>query len=225
MVKLVLVRHGQSEWNLENRFTGWKDVSLSENGIKEAREAGKKLSENGYKFDIAYTSVLRRANVTLYNILGELNQNPTIKYSWRLNERHYGGLQGLNKAETAKKYGDEQVHIWRRSADVRPPLFEDDDPRYLEQIETYKKYKTVPPKGEHLLDCLARVTPEFNIIKKDLKAGKETIVVAHGNSLRTIVMKLEKLNKDEIMAVEIPTGKPLVYELDENLHILNKYYL
>ncbi len=228
MIKLVLVRHGQSVWNLENKFTGWTDVDLSEQGVKEAHEAGKLLKEKGYVFDVAYTSTLKRANRTLDIILKELGQKDIpIKYSYRLNERHYGALQGLNKAETAAKYGDEQVHIWRRSADVRPPALSLDDPRHPANDP---KYANLPPEEqpacEHLLDTIARVLPFWDSdIKHDLLAGKRVIIAAHGNSIRALVKYLENLDNDAIMKVEIPTGHPLVYELDKNLKFVKKYFL
>ena len=227
MIKLVLVRHGQSLWNLANKFTGWTDIDLSDQGVREAHEAGKLLKEAGYHFDVAYTSTLTRANRTLDIILKEMGEEVPVKYSYRLNERHYGALQGLNKAETAEKYGDEQVHIWRRSADVRPPALELDDPRHPRNDE---KYKDLPaseqPASEHLLDTIDRVLVYWNSdIKKDLLAGKRLIISAHGNSIRALVKYLDNLNNEEIMKVEIPTGKPLVYELDENLKPIKSYYL
>lgn len=228
MIKLVLVRHGQSLWNLENKFTGWTDIDLSEQGINEAHAAGKLLKEKGYHFDVAYTSTLTRANRTLNIILKEMGEeNLPIKYSFRLNERHYGALQGLNKAETAAKYGDEQVHIWRRSADVRPPALSLDDPRHPRNDD---KYKHLPadeqPACEHLLDTIDRVLVYWNSdIKKDILAGKRVIISAHGNSIRALVKYLDNLDNDEIMKVEIPTGKPLVYELDEDLKPIRSYYL
>ena len=196
MIKLVLVRHGQSVWNLENKFTGWTDVDLSEQGVKEAHEAGKLLKEKGYVFDVAYTSTLKRANHTLDIMLKELGQEDIpIKYSYRLNERHYGALQGLNKAETAAKYGDEQVHIWRRSADVRPPALSLDDPRHPANDPKYANLpKEEQPACEHLLDTIARVLPFWDSdIKHDLLAGKRVIIAAHGNSIRALVKYLENL--------------------------------
>ena len=224
MIKLVLVRHGQSIWNLENKFTGWTDVGLSENGIKEAIEAGVVLKEKGYTFDIAYTSVLKRANDTLDYILKELNlENINIVKSWRLNERHYGALQGLNKKETADKYGDEQVHIWRRSYDVKPPELSDDDPRYLEMKDVYSEYI---PHTECLKDTILRVIPFWDSdIKESLLSGKKVIIVAHGNSLRGLVKYLDNVSDEEIVHLEIPTGNPLVYELDDNLKPIRHYYI
>ena len=227
-MKLVLVRHGQSVWNLENRFTGWTDVELSNNGIKEAKEAGKLLKENEFTFDVAYTSVLKRANETLNIILKELGEeNIPIHYSWKLNERHYGALQGLNKDDTRKKYGDEQVKIWRRSAFVRPPLLNEEDDRYPGMDDKYKDLKKSElPLGECLVDTLKRVIDYYETeIKKSLLSGQNVIIAAHGNSLRALIKYLEDISDDDIMNVEIPTGKPYVYELDDNLNIINKYYL
>lgn len=227
-MKLVLVRHGQSVWNLENRFTGWTDVELSDNGIKEAEEAGKLLKENEFTFDVAYTSVLKRANETLNIILKELGEeNIPIHYSWKLNERHYGALQGLNKDDTRKKYGDEQVKIWRRSAYIRPPLLNEEDDRYPGRDDKYKDLKKSElPLGECLMDTLKRVIDYYETeIKKSLLSGQNVIIAAHGNSLRALIKYLEDISNDDIMNVEIPTGKPYVYELDDNLNIINKYYL
>lgn len=228
-MKLVMVRHGQSLWNLENRFTGWTDIDLSENGIKEAEEAGRKLKEAGYTFDLAFTSVLVRANHTLEIILKELGEtNIPIKYSWRLNERHYGALQGLNKDETRAKYGAEQVHIWRRSADVRPPALTKDDPRYPGNDPKYKDLTPEQlPLTENLLDAVERVVEYWNSdIKPALLEGKKCIIAAHGNSIRALVKYIENIGTEEIMGVEIPTGKPLVYELDDKtLAFIKKYYL
>ena len=228
-MKLVMVRHGQSLWNLENRFTGWTDIDLSENGIKEAEEAGRKLKEAGYTFDLAFTSVLVRANHTLEIILKELGEtNIPIKYSWRLNERHYGALQGLNKDETRAKYGAEQVHIWRRSADVRPPALTKADPRYPGNDPKYKDLTPEQlPLTENLLDTVERVVEYWNSdIKPALLEGKKCIIAAHGNSIRALVKYIENIGTEEIMGVEIPTGKPLVYELDDKtLAFIKKYYL
>ncbi len=235
MVKLVLIRHGQSMWNLENKFTGWTDVDLSPKGVEEAKEAGKTLKKDGYHFDLAFTSVLKRANKTMDYVLEELGESNIEKhYSWRLNERHYGALQGLNKAESAVKWGDEQVHIWRRSANVQPPALTKEDPRWPGNQETYQNLvKTGEMKEEDLplteclVDTAKRVKPYFDEeIAPAIKAGKKVLIAAHGNSLRALVMELEHLTADEIVGVEIPTGKPLVYELDEStLEVLNKYYL
>ena len=227
MIKLVLVRHGQSMWNLENKFTGWTDVDLSEQGIKEAIEAGKVLKEKGYTFDIAYTSVLKRANRTLELILKELDLDIPIKYSWRLNERHYGALQGLNKDETREKYGDEQVHIWRRSADVRPPELDDNDPRYPGFDSKYKDLnKEELPHTECLKDTIERVMPYwYSDIEPALKDNKKVIIAAHGNSLRGLIKYLDNLNDEEVIGLEIETGNPICYELDDNLKPIKHYYL
>ena len=223
MIKLVLVRHGESIWNKENKFTGWTDVDLSENGIKEAKDAGKLLKENNYSFDIAYTSVLIRANHTLDLILKELNQDIPIHYSWKLNERHYGALQGLNKDDTRKKYGSEQVHIWRRSYDVTPPALADDDERFTSQLKKYKEYI---PHTECLKDTVMRVVPYFKEeIIPNLKKNKKIIIVAHGNSLRGLIKYLDNISDSDIINLEIPTASPIVYELDDNLKPIRHYYL
>lgn len=227
MIKLVLVRHGQSIWNLENRFTGWTDVGLSEQGIKEAKEAGQVLKKLGYTFDVAYTSYLKRANDTLTYILEELDENIPVKYSWRLNERHYGALQGLNKDDTRKKYGEEQVRLWRRSADVRPPALEITDKRYPGNDPKYKDLaKEDIPTTENLIDTVERVIKYWNSdIKKDLLENKKVIIVAHGNSLRGLIKYLDNMSDEEIMQLEIETGNPICYELDENLKPIKHYYL
>ena len=236
MVKLVLIRHGQSEWNLSNLFTGWTDVHLSEQGVKEAHAAGQLLKAKGYTFDIAFSSVLERANKTMEYALTELGEWDSVPkyYSWRLNERHYGALQGLNKAESAEKWGAEQVHIWRRSADVPPLALTRDDPRWpgnqpLYQGLVAKGEMTIDecPLTECLIDTAKRVKPYWDEkIAPEIHAGKKVLIAAHGNSLRAIVMMLEKLTPEQIISVEIPTGQPLVYELDEKtLEVLNKYYL
>ena len=235
MIKLVLLRHGQSEWNLSNLFTGWTDVELSPKGVEEAKEAGRALKANGYSFDVAFSSVLKRANNTMNFALGEMGETSIPKfYSWRLNERHYGALQGLNKAESAKKWGDEQVHIWRRSADVPPLALTKDDERWPGNQEKYQELikkgeMTIDdcPLTECLIDTAKRVKPYFDEkIAPEIKAGKKVLIAAHGNSLRAIVMMLEHLTPEEILKVEIPTGKPLVYELNEkDLSVINKYYL
>ena len=223
MIKLVLVRHGESIWNLENKFTGWTDVDLSDKGIEEAKEAGRLLKENGFTFDVAYTSVLKRANHTLDYILKELELDIPIYKSWRLNERHYGALQGLNKKETANKYGDNQVHIWRRSYDVQPPELDDNDPRYLEMKDIYSEYI---PHTECLKDTIERVIPYWeNNIKPSLLANKKVIIVAHGNSLRGLIKYLDNISNSDIINLEIPTGVPLVYELDDDLKPIKHYYL
>lgn len=228
MYKLVFVRHGQSEWNLKNLFTGWTDVDLSEEGVRQAKEAGAKIKAAGIKFDLAFTSVLKRAIKTCHYALEESDQLwvPEIK-SWRLNERHYGALQGLNKAETAKKYGDEQVHIWRRSYDVLPPALDKD----AETSSFHdRRYASLPveviPQHESLKVTLDRVMPFWeDQIAPAIKEGKTVLVAAHGNSLRALAKHLEKISDADIMGLEIPTGQPLVYELDENLDVLKRYYL
>jgi 2,3-bisphosphoglycerate-dependent phosphoglycerate mutase len=230
MHKLVLVRHGESEWNRENRFTGWKDVDLSEKGIAEAKQAGKLLKEEGFLFDEAYTSVLKRAIRTLWIILDEMDLMwiPEVK-TWRLNERHYGALQGLNKSEMAMKYGEEQVLIWRRSYSICPPELSDDDERLI-AIKNDLRYSPIPteklPKTECLKDTVARVIPlwEQEIAPK-IQSGRKLIIVAHGNSLRALVKHIDQISDDEIVNVNIPTGIPLVYELDESLEPLKSFYL
>ena len=226
-MKLVLLRHGESEWNKENRFTGWTDVDLSENGVKEAEDAGKLLKEKGYTFDVSFTSVLKRANRTLEIVLKEMNLDIPVHYSYRLNERHYGALQGLNKDEMKKKFGEEQVHIWRRSYDVRPPELTKDDERYPGNDPKYKDLTPEElPLTECLKDTLERVLPYYNNeIKKHLENKENVLVVAHGNSLRSIIKYLENISDKDIMSVEIPTGVPYVYELDDNLNIKEKYFL
>ena len=228
MIKLVLVRHGQSMWNLENRFTGWTDVELSEQGIKEAKEAGKVLKEKGFGFDVAYTSVLKRANDTLGYILEELGeQDIPIKKSWRLNERHYGALQGLNKDETKEKYGEEQVLLWRRSTDVRPPALSKDDERYPGNDPKYSELKENElPTTENLIDTIERVMVYWNSdIVKDLEEGKRVIIAAHGNSLRGLIKYLDNITDEEIIKLELQTGNPICYELDDNLRPIRHYYL
>ena len=228
MIKLVLVRHGQSMWNLENRFTGWTDVELSEQGIKEAKEAGKVLKEKGFNFDVAYTSVLKRANDTLKYILEELGEgNIPVKKSWRLNERHYGALQGLNKDETKEKYGAEQVLLWRRSTDVRPPALSKDDERYPGNDPKYSELKENElPTTENLIDTIERVMVYWNSdIVKDLEEGKRVIIAAHGNSLRGLIKYLDNMTDEEIIKLELQTGNPICYELDDNLKPIRHYYL
>lgn len=224
MIKLILVRHGQSIWNLENKFTGWTDVDLSENGVNEAIEAGKVLKEKGFSFDIAYTSVLKRANRTLDLILEELGEKDIPIYkSWRLNERHYGALQGLNKKETADEYGEEQVHKWRRSYDVRPPELTDDDERYIVMKKTYNEYI---PYTESLKDTVERVIPYWeNDILPSIKSGKKVIISAHGNSLRGLIKYIDNMTDEEIVDLEIETGNPICYELDDNYKPIKHYYL
>lgn len=228
MIKLVLVRHGESEWNLENRFTGWTDVDLSARGVAEAHHGGKLLREEGYHFDIAFTSVLKRAIKTLDIILEETGQLwiPVTK-AWQLNERHYGALQGLNKAETAARYGDEQVHTWRRSYDVQPPALDRSDARYPGHDQRYQQLLPEQlPLTESLKDTVARFVPYWEQqIAPVIREGKNVIIAAHGNSLRALIKYLENISDAAIPAIEIPTGIPLVYELDNHLHPLQKYYL
>jgi 2,3-bisphosphoglycerate-dependent phosphoglycerate mutase len=228
MYKVVMVRHGESVWNKENRFTGWTDVDLSEKGIEEAKKGGRILKENGYVFDVAFTSVLKRAINTLHIILAEMDLLWIPEYKhWRLNERHYGALQGLNKAEMAEKYGEEQVKIWRRSYDVPPPPLTKDDPRYPGHDPRYKDLKEEEiPLCESLKDTVARVLPYWNeVIAPTIKEDKRVIIVAHGNSIRALVKYLDNISDQDIVEVNIPTGIPLVYELDENLKPINRYYL
>lgn len=227
MIKLVLVRHGQSIWNLENRFTGWTDVELSENGVEEAKKAGKLLKTKGFSFDLAYTSVLKRAKDTLNYILEELKEEIPIYYSWRLNERHYGALQGLNKDETRKKYGEEQVHLWRRSATVRPPELNIDDERYPGNDPKYQDLdESELPKTENLLDTVKRVIEYWHSdIEKELLSGKKVIIVAHGNSLRGLMKYLDNLSDEEVMGLEIATGRPICYELNDDLSVIRHYYI
>ncbi|MDR3626016.1 MAG: 2,3-diphosphoglycerate-dependent phosphoglycerate mutase [Ignavibacteriaceae bacterium] len=226
--KLVLIRHGESVWNKENRFTGWTDVDLSEQGIQEAKSAGQVLKSEGYTFDLAFTSVLKRAIRTLWLTLDGLDLMwIPVERSWRLNERHYGALQGLNKSETAAKFGEEQVKIWRRSYDIQPPVLEKTDPRYPGSDPKYKSLTEAElPLTECLKDTVARVVPYWEEhIAPLVKAGNKVIIAAHGNSLRALVKYLDKIPDDEIVGVNIPTGTPLVYELDENLNALKHYYL
>ena len=214
-MKLVLIRHGESQWNLENKFTGWKDVDLSPKGVEEAKAGGKALKEKGLVFDVAYTSYLKRAIKTLNYVLEELDELyiPVYK-SWRLNERHYGALQGLNKAETAKKYGDDQVLIWRRSFDVAPPA--KSDRRYADLTDEEA------PLGESLKDTIARVLPYWHSdISKSLKEGKNVIVAAHGNSLRALIKYLLNISDEDILKLNLTTGKPLIFEIDENLNVVS----
>lgn len=228
MMKLVLVRHGESEWNKLNLFTGWTDVDLSKKGHEEAKQGGKTLKEEGYDFDVAYTSYLKRAIHTLGHILDEMDRNwiPVHK-CWQLNERHYGALQGLNKSETAEKYGEEQVKIWRRSFDVTPPALEESDERAPQNQVMFRDVdKKNLPLTESLEITIERVVPFFNdVIKPDMKAGKRVIIAAHGNSLRALVKYFDNLTPDEILGVNIPTGVPLVYEFDDNFQVIKHYYL
>lgn len=228
MHKIVLLRHGESEWNKENRFTGWTDVPLSEKGLLEAQSAGKVLKEKGFVFDKAYTSVLKRAIKTLWSVLEEMDLMwIPVENSWKLNERHYGALQGLNKSETAARYGDEQVKIWRRSYETRPPLLEKTDKRYPGNDPKYSGLEEKEiPRGECLADTVARVIPywEKNIVPQ-IKAGRKLIIAAHGNSIRALVKYLDNVSDKDILELNIPTGIPLVYELDESLKPLAHYYM
>ncbi|MCE7914804.1 MAG: 2,3-diphosphoglycerate-dependent phosphoglycerate mutase [Nitrosomonas sp. PRO4] len=228
MKKIVLLRHGESTWNNENRFTGWTDVDLTPKGIQEAQNAGQLLRKQGYQFDIAYTSVLKRAIRTLWITLDEMDQMwIPIQHTWRLNERHYGALQGLNKAETAAKYGDDQVLIWRRSYNVRPPALTVDDTRYPGNDPRYKDLaRSDIPLTECLKDTVMRFLPYWDtIIAPQVQAGKSVIIVAHGNSLRALVQYLDNVSEEEILNCNIPTGIPLVYELNDNLQPIQNYYL
>ena len=228
MYKLVLIRHGESVWNKANLFTGWTDVDLSEKGVQEAHTGAQALLEAGYTFDVAFTSVLKRAIRTLWIVLDEMDLMwiPVIR-NWRLNERHYGALQGLNKAEMAKKFGEEQVHIWRRSYDTQPPALEKTDERYPGKDPRYHDLTEKElPLTECLKDTVARFVPYWEgTITKSIKEGKKVLIAAHGNSLRALVKYLDNIPEDEIVSLNIPTGIPLVYELDDNLKSLKSYYL
>ena len=223
-MKLVLIRHGESQWNLENKFTGWKDVDLSPKGVEEAKAGGKALREKGLVFDVAYTSYLKRAIKTLNYVLEELDELyiPIYK-SWRLNERHYGALQGLNKAETAKKYGGDQVLIWRRSFDVAPPAIDKSSEYYPKSDRRYADLTDEEaPLGESLKDTIARVLPYWHSdISKSLKEGKNVIVAAHGNSLRALIKYLLNISDEDILKLNLTTGKPLIFEIDENLNVVS----
>ena len=228
MYKFVLIRHGESVWNLENRFTGWTDVDLTPTGVSQAMSAGKLLKAEGYEFDLAYTSVLKRAIHTLRYCLDEMDCTwlPVVK-DWRLNERHYGALQGLNKAEMAKQYGDQQVLIWRRSYDTPPPALQPNDPR-CERGD--RRYQTLPqgqiPLTECLKDTVARVLPFWNeVMAPAIRAGRRVVVSAHGNSIRALVKYLDGISDQDIVSLNIPNGIPLVYELDANLQPVRHYYL
>jgi 2,3-bisphosphoglycerate-dependent phosphoglycerate mutase len=228
MIKLVLLRHGESDWNKENRFTGWTDVDLSERGLKEAHEAGKLMKAEGYTFDVAHTSVLKRAVRTLWIALDEMDLMwLPVQNTWRLNERHYGALQGLNKAETAEKYGDAQVKLWRRSYDVPPPALTPEDSRYPGHDRRYAGMtEDELPLTECLKDTVERFLPYWHdVIVPDLKAGKRVLIAAHGNSLRALVKYLDNVSDEEIVELNIPTGIPLVYELDDDLNPIRHYYL
>jgi 2,3-bisphosphoglycerate-dependent phosphoglycerate mutase len=228
MKKLVLVRHGESTWNKENRFTGWTDVDLSDKGRLEAREGGQVLKAEGYAFDVAYTSVLKRAIRTLWTVLDEMDLMwIPVHRSWRLNERHYGALQGLNKAETAAKYGEDQVKIWRRSYDIPPPALTPEDERYPGHDPRYKSLTGAElPVTECLKDTVARFLPLWHeTIAPSIRGGQRVLIAAHGNSLRALVKYLDNISEAEIVELNIPTGMPLVYELDDDLKPLNRYYL
>ena len=228
MIKVVLIRHGQSQYNLENKFTGWKDVDLSKNGIQEAQKAGEILHQHEYVFDIAYTSVLKRAIKTLWEVLDktDLTWLPVYK-SWKLNERHYGALQGLNKAKMAERYGEEQVHTWRRSMNVRPPALEKTDPGYEISNPKYKDLKAGEfPLTENLADTSARVLQYWKeTIVPELQQQQRIVISSHGNTIRALVQYLDNLSAEEVTGLNIPTGRPLVYELDDQLNPIKHYYL
>jgi 2,3-bisphosphoglycerate-dependent phosphoglycerate mutase len=228
MYKLVLIRHGESTWNLANRFTGWTDVDLTNTGIEQAKNAGRLLKAEGYDFDVAYTSVLKRATRTLWHVLDEMDRTwlPVVN-NWRLNERHYGALQGLNKAEVAKQYGDDQVLVWRRSYDTPPPALEASDPRSERADIRYAKLQSDQiPLTECLKDTVARVLPFWDeALAPAILKGKRLVVAAHGNSIRALIKYLDNISEDDIVNLNIPNGIPLVYELDENLKPLRHYYL
>ncbi|MCL2656586.1 MAG: 2,3-diphosphoglycerate-dependent phosphoglycerate mutase [Betaproteobacteria bacterium] len=228
MYKIVLLRHGESIWNLENRFTGWTDVDLTPKGVEEAKAAGRLLKEKGFAFDLAFTSVLKRANKTLNTVLEELDQLwLPVEHSWRLNERHYGALQGLDKSETAAKFGDDQVKIWRRSYDVPPPVLAEGDPRLTTNDPRYADLPAAQfPRTECLKDTVARFVPYWlDAIAPQVKAGKRVVIAAHGNSLRALIKYLDNMSEGEILELNIPTAQPLVYELDADLKPLKHYYL
>jgi len=225
MHKLVLLRHGESDWNRENRFTGWTDVDLSPKGLEEARAAGRLLLSQGFRFDLAFTSVLKRAIRTLWIALDELDQMwIPVEKNWRLNERHYGALQGLNKAETAAQYGEQQVLVWRRSYDIPPPSLDPSDERYEGKDPRYQGIEV--PRTECLKDTVARVIPYWNsAIAPAVRAGRRVLIGAHGNSLRALIKHLDNLGEEEVVPLNVPTGVPLVYELDKDLKPLKHYYL
>jgi 2,3-bisphosphoglycerate-dependent phosphoglycerate mutase len=228
MYRVVLLRHGESVWNKENLFTGWTDVDLSEKGTEEAHEAGRALKEQGYTFDVAYTSVLKRAIRTLWIVLDEMDLMwiPVVR-DWRMNERHYGALQGLNKAQTAAKYGEQQVKVWRRSYDIQPPALEESDPRYPGHDPRYQGLtKDQLPLTECLKDTVARFLPCWHeVIAPDVRCGKRVLIAAHGNSLRALVKYLDNSPDQDIVELNIPTGVPLVYELEDDLRPAKSYYL
>ena len=228
MYKLVLIRHGESTWNLENRFTGWTDVDLTDTGVAQAKQAGQLLKADGYDFDVCYTSVLKRAIRTLWHTLDEMDRTwLPVQKCWQLNERHYGALQGLNKGETAKKFGDEQVLVWRRSYDTPPPALEATDPRSERSDVRYAHVAASDvPLTECLKDTVERVVPFWNAsIVPTIKAGQRVVIAAHGNSIRALVKFLDGVSDDDIVSVNIPNGIPLVYELDANLKPIRHYYL
>ena len=228
MNKLVLIRHGESTWNKENRFTGWTDVDLSEKGRQEALDGGRVLRAEGYTFDVAYTSVLKRAIRTLWMVLDEMDLMwIPVHRSWRLNERHYGALQGLNKAETAAKFGEDQVKIWRRSYDIQPPALTPDDERYPGRDPRYRGLTAAElPLTECLKDTVARFLPLWHeTVAPVIRSGQKVLIAAHGNSLRALVKYLDNIPEKDIVELNIPTGMPLVYELDDDLRPLNRYYL
>ncbi len=228
MYKIVLIRHGESTWNLENRFTGWTDVDLTPTGVEQAKQAGRLLKEAGFEFDVAYTSVLKRAVWTLWHCLDQMDRTwLPIVHSWRLNERHYGALQGLNKGETAKQYGDEQVLVWRRSYDTPPPALQASDPRSERGDLRYAKLDPADiPLTECLKDTVARVLPFWeDSVAPAIKSGNRVVIAAHGNSIRALVKYLDGIGDDDIVGVNIPNGIPLVYELDANLKPIKSYYL
>ncbi|SFN49001.1 2,3-diphosphoglycerate-dependent phosphoglycerate mutase [Xenorhabdus japonica] len=228
VTKLVLVRHGESEWNKENRFTGWTDVELSDKGRSEAQQAGQLLKEEGFTFDFAYTSVLKRAIHTLWNILDQVDQQwLSVEKSWKLNERHYGALQGLDKAETAAKYGDDQVKLWRRGFAITPPDLTQDDERYPGHDPRYANLKPEElPVTESLATTIERVVPYWEeVIKPRVEKGEKVIIAAHGNSLRALVKYLDNMSEEAILELNIPTAVPLVYEFDENMKPIKHYYL
>ena len=228
MYDIVLIRHGESAWNKENRFTGWTDVPLSEKGVEEARSAGRLLKEEGFAFDLAFTSVLKRAIKTLWLVLEEMDRMwIPVRSSWKLNERHYGALQGLNKADTAAKYGDDQVKVWRRSYDVQPPVLEKGDERYPGHDPRYAGLSDAElPLTECLADTVARVVPYWQEeIAPEIRAGKKIVIAAHGNSLRALVKYLDDVSEKDILELNIPTGVPLLYTLDEDLKPKSHRYL
>ena len=228
MKKLVLLRHGESQWNLENRFTGWTNVDLTKKGEEEAKKAGELLNQEAIEFDVVHTSLLKRANRTMEICIDEMGLSKVSKkFDWRLNERHYGGLQGLNKAETAEKHGDEQVLIWRRSYDIPPPGLDYNDERHPRFDKLYSKIAAdLLPNSESLKDTVKRFMPYwFDVIKPEIEEGERVLIVAHGNSLRALVKYLDQISDEDILKLNIPTGVPLVYELDEDLKPIKSYFL